>query len=226
MRYLPHCYRGIELNSLRIKTTAAAINSFLQHHGTKTSLSLYLTASIENLQLELGVSRCLFEYDYYTWNKLATDSWVKLLLERVHKFYIQLVVDYKPLPLSREYNKCIMEIVVNGSVKGHELVVINRVRKHQHVIFLSNIAAVKKIYRGDLPSKMGRFVCEIIRQALLALRFWHIIPHEDRLGAMELGFQHLQLRYHVSLSISWRLGGGVASNMESVFLMRRTTAWR
>ena len=64
--YLPHYYGGMELNSLPIKTTAALINSLLQHYGTKTNLGLYLTASIDNLQLELGVSRCLFEYDYNT----------------------------------------------------------------------------------------------------------------------------------------------------------------
>ena len=63
-QYLPHCCGGMELHSLPIKTTAASINSFLQHYGTETNLSLYLTALIENLQLELGVSRCPFEYDY------------------------------------------------------------------------------------------------------------------------------------------------------------------
>ena len=73
-RYLPHCYGGMELHSLPIEMTAASINSFLQHYGTKTNLGLYLTASIENLQLELGVSRYPFEYDYDTWNEPATDS--------------------------------------------------------------------------------------------------------------------------------------------------------
>ena len=130
-RYLPHCYRGMELHNLPIETTAASINSFLQHYGTKTNLGLYLTALIENLQLELGVSRCSFEYDYDTWNELATDSWVKLLWERVRNFDIQLEADYKPLTMPREYDECIMERFVNEGVKGHELVAINRVTKYQ-----------------------------------------------------------------------------------------------
>ena len=140
-RNLPHCYGGMELCSLPIKTTAASINSFLQHYGTKTNLGLYLTALIENLQHELGVSRCQFEYGYDTRNGLATDSWVKLLWEQIWNYNIQLEVDYKPLTMPREYDKCIMERFVNERVRGHELVAINRVRKHQQAMFVSDIAA-------------------------------------------------------------------------------------
>ena len=42
--------------------------------------------------------------------------------------------------MPREYNKCIVERFVNESVRGHELVAINRVRKHQQAMFVSDIA--------------------------------------------------------------------------------------
>ena len=54
-RYLPLCYGSMELNCLIIEAAAASLNLFLQHYGTDTFLGTYLTASIENLQLELGV---------------------------------------------------------------------------------------------------------------------------------------------------------------------------
>ena len=40
-----------------------------------------MTTSIENLQLELGVSECPFKYDYAILNGLATNFWVKALWE-------------------------------------------------------------------------------------------------------------------------------------------------
>ena len=78
-RYLPSCYGGMGLNNLPIKATAASLNAFLQHYGTNTSIGIYLTASIENLQLKMGVAGCLFDYNYEIWHELATDSWVKSL---------------------------------------------------------------------------------------------------------------------------------------------------
>ena len=52
-RYLPSCYGGMGHNNLTIKVTAVSLNAFLQHYGTNTSIGIYLTASIKNLQLEL-----------------------------------------------------------------------------------------------------------------------------------------------------------------------------
>ena len=69
---------------------------------------------------------------------------MKLLWGRVGKFDIQLEVDYKPLPMPREYDECIMERFVNKGVKGHELVAINQVRKHQQAMFLSVIDAANR----------------------------------------------------------------------------------
>ena len=54
-RYLSYCYKGMQLNSLPIEATAAFFNSFLQHYNTELALEIYLTASIENMQIELGV---------------------------------------------------------------------------------------------------------------------------------------------------------------------------
>ena len=62
----------------------------------------------------------------------------------MRKFDIQLEVDYKLLPMPREYDECIMEIFVNGGVKGHELVAIDQVRKYQQAMFSSDIATANR----------------------------------------------------------------------------------
>ena len=76
-RYLPPSFGRMGLHNLTAEATTASLNLFLQHYGTDTLLGIYLSTSIENLQLELGVSKCPFKYDYEVWNVLATDSWVK-----------------------------------------------------------------------------------------------------------------------------------------------------
>ena len=60
-RYLPPCYGGMELNCLTVEATATLLNLFLQHYGTDTTLGTYLTTTVENMQLELGVAGCPFE---------------------------------------------------------------------------------------------------------------------------------------------------------------------
>ena len=127
------------MNSLVAEATTASLNSFLQHYGTETAIGTYLTASLENLQLELGVSGCPLNYDYDVWGKLATDSWVKSLWERVCRFKIKLDIEYKKLPPPREFDECIMERLVREGVQGKQLTSLNRVRKHQEALFLSDI---------------------------------------------------------------------------------------
>ena len=142
-RYLPPNYGGIGLHNLLHEATSASLNVFLQHYSTDTSLGHFLTASIENLQLELGVAGCPFKYDFDIWGELATNSWVKSLWERIHHFKIDIEMDYPTLKPPRENDECIMEKLVKQGVRGSELVCINRVRKHQESIFTSDIATAK-----------------------------------------------------------------------------------
>ena len=104
-------------------------------------MGLYLRACLENLQLELGVSRCPLEYDYDVWGALATNWWVEALWERIHRFKIKIDIDYEALLMPRERGECIMERFVREKVPRKELIGINRVRKHQHALFLSDIVS-------------------------------------------------------------------------------------
>ena len=73
-RYLPAAFCGMGLFDLPTETTITTLNSFLQHYGTDSSLGVTLQASLENLQMELGVVDCPFDYDNDTWHHLATES--------------------------------------------------------------------------------------------------------------------------------------------------------
>jgi len=151
----------MELNCLIVEATAASLNLFLQHYGTDTSLGTYLTTSIENMQLELGVAGCPFQYDFKIWGDLATDTWVKSLWERIQHFDLSLEVDYKTLEMPRQYDDCIMETLVREGVRGKKLVGINRARKAQEALFWSDIATadgkrVDTSYRNDWKDSFER----------------------------------------------------------------------
>ena len=56
VRYMPHVYCGMTLNSLPMETMVAQINCLLQHYGTTTALGTTLTVAIQHLQAEIGVT--------------------------------------------------------------------------------------------------------------------------------------------------------------------------
>jgi len=127
------------LYDLPTETTIATLNSFLQHYGTGSSLGVTLQASLENLQMELGVANCPFDYDYDTWHHLATESWVKALWEKIDTMGIDLELEYTSLPPPRQGDKTVMQTMVDGGFKGEDLAAINRVRKYMQAMFLSDI---------------------------------------------------------------------------------------
>ena len=138
-RYLPAGFGGMGLEDLTAETAAATINSFLQHYQMDSAIGVTLTAALENLQLELGVRDCPLHYDYKIWGPLATDSWVKALWQKIDHFGLALDLDYRSLPLPRENDACIMELLVTQGVRERDLIAANRCRKCQEALFLSDI---------------------------------------------------------------------------------------
>ena len=138
LRYIPPTYGGIGLYDLTCETTGATLNSLLQHYGTETPLGIYLTASLENMQIELGVQHCPFLYDFNKWGDLATDCWVKALWEKIFTLKLEVEIDYRQLPVPRENDSFIMEALINV-LNTAEAVGFNRVRKHQEALTFSDI---------------------------------------------------------------------------------------
>lgn len=111
----------------------------------------------------MEVTGCPFQYDYGVWSGLATDSWVKSLWERINKFDLSLEIDYNSLNLRRENNRPIMEWLVREGYRGAELEAINRVRKYQEAIFVSDIATasgstIDWTYIGDWHNSLDGYL--------------------------------------------------------------------
>ncbi|KAL7524534.1 hypothetical protein ACHAXR_000614, partial [Thalassiosira sp. AJA248-18] len=113
---------------------------------TESPLGITLTASLEELQLEIGVQGCPLTYDYEIWGHLAEHSWIKALWEKVYRLDIDLRLDYADLQPPRETDRCLMEVCVEAGLRGKQLLQVNRARICQEVVFISDIASANGRY--------------------------------------------------------------------------------
>ena len=115
-----------------------------------------ITAELELLQLEIGVTGNPLEYDYRTYGVLTTASWIKSLWEKVCHFGIELSMEYDQIESPRgNQDHRIMEIMVTElGLIGEALIRVNRAGTHQEALFLSDIVAEKcrRIERDYLRS--------------------------------------------------------------------------
>ena len=132
----------MELLNLPIETTAAQVNYLLQHYGTDIALGHTMMVALEHMQLRIGVESCPLGYSFQKYGCLATNTWAKPLWEKTQAFKINATLDYRGLHRPRgQQDNCLMEILVEDHDLGEDVLKwVNRVRKHQEVMFLSDIA--------------------------------------------------------------------------------------
>jgi hypothetical protein len=97
--------------------------------------------------LQLGTPYNLLTLPFDKWGYLAPLSWVKMLWRSLDAFNIQLHMRYHCLPLPRERDQVIMEIILDGGFSTEEIKSLSRCRGMLQCIFLS-----------DLVTADGRFL--------------------------------------------------------------------
>ncbi len=101
---------------------------------------------MRHLRLELGVPDCPFQYEFSTWGHLATDSWAKSSWEKLDELGISLDFKSDNIPIPRRGDKAIMHLMVKMGLRGRDLLQVNRVRKTQEAMFLSDITTANGRY--------------------------------------------------------------------------------
>ena len=67
--------------------------------------------ALEHLQLKTGAAGCPLGYDFKKYGCLASNTWAKLLWEKVQDMNIEVKLDYKDIePPRGRRDKCLMEI--------------------------------------------------------------------------------------------------------------------
>ena len=117
----------------------AWLEAILQHYGSATTFSNKMMASLEALQLEIGSSSNPFLVDFDKQGALATPCWTKVVWERIYFYKIGLKLKYDTMPLPRERDCELVELILRHepSVKNQQA--LNRCRMNLQVFFLSCI---------------------------------------------------------------------------------------
>jgi hypothetical protein len=130
---LPRAFGGIGLFSFPVEQTICCLNMLLQHYGVPSTLGKKFQASIECLQLEVGVNVNPLTVSYDIYGSLATTCWVKTLWERLWVYRFQVTMDYPDIPFPREKDALMVDLFRS------ELRSLNRVHLHLQMLFLLDI---------------------------------------------------------------------------------------
>jgi hypothetical protein len=143
-----------------VEHTIAMINMFVQHYKAGTTLAKKFTAMLEALQIKIGcIGNPLLE-NYDDLNCLAMACWAKSFWERLHFYRFSIHMEYPTLTLPRWNNALITTIWLRAGYVGEELTSLNRCRRANKMLFLSDIATACGRYvdcklLGPTTSRLG-----------------------------------------------------------------------
>lgn len=139
VRYGPCDMAGLDLPDPYIYQGSQQVSLFYQLYPTDTNEGHLLRASLEHLQLEIGIGTPVLLSNFESFGYLATHSWLKSLWEFLWTHKIRLEVT-GPLPhLCREHDQFIMEALTScQSLSKEDIASANRCRLHLHLIVFSD----------------------------------------------------------------------------------------
>ena len=109
------------------------------HYGCRTALGAELQTSLEILVINLGLSFQPFKVSYIQFGKWVTTLWLKRIWEKVHFYGFSIHVHNLTTGFPREGDDWLMSRFIARGHTTNELAILNWVRKHQQVLFLSDI---------------------------------------------------------------------------------------
>jgi hypothetical protein len=101
-----------------------------------------LKISINCMIIEMGISDQPFQESYRRYHSWVTRSLAKRLWEKVDEYGVTIVLGIPDIKLPRKRDKWLMREFVGMGYSTRELLLLNLVRIHQQVIFLSDILAL------------------------------------------------------------------------------------
>jgi hypothetical protein len=132
----------------------------LQHYHTPTNLSRKLDASLRYLQLPFGMPHNPITLDSDKWGHLAPLSWVKMLWRLLHHFNIHLHMECASIPLPREIDQVIMELIIGKNLDKNTIRSLSRCRGALEIIFLSDMTTANGRYLEQFVFNPGSKVSQ------------------------------------------------------------------
>jgi hypothetical protein len=216
IRQLDRGFYGAGFPHPRVEATVKQTNKLLMHmhYGCRTALGTQLQTLLELLVVDPGLSFQPFQVSYEHFGDWVTTSWLKRVWEKVSSFGFTLSVNNLPMRYPREGDDWLMSRFIARGYTEEELVSLNRVRKHQQVLFLSDIlgaggGSVDKHYLrkrrvGECWSSM-KFPCEDPDMELWCRAIVQVVVHgpaQTSIGVFQAN-GHKLLEWRVVESRGW-----------------------
>lgn len=138
-RTLHRSFLGIGLFNFEIEMNIQRINLFLQHYDSPFDLGITLRATMELLQLEVGLRDCPLLHPFEPYGKLATHCWFRSFWQAMDHFGCRLHVEYPAIEIPRERDVLLLDIFKRSEWDIAHWVSWNRCRIACKALFLSCI---------------------------------------------------------------------------------------
>jgi hypothetical protein len=132
----------------------------MRHGPHESSTGKLLRGKMETLKLELGLHGKIFDQDFKTVGRLATECWVKHLWERLSPpLPIALNKQTDDLQLQRVNDRFLMEAFVHAGYRNKKLERLNRCRIRLHATTIADLTTgdgrriFPQVFLGDNPLK-------------------------------------------------------------------------
>jgi hypothetical protein len=139
IQQLDRGFYGTGLPHPGVEAIVEQSNKLLTHYGCRTALGTKLQTSIELLLVESGMTFQPLQLSYANFGNMVTISWLKQVWEKLDRFKFAVTVhNLRSMYLREGYDWLMARLIVVG-YRDNDLRMLNKVRKHQQVLFLSDI---------------------------------------------------------------------------------------
>jgi hypothetical protein len=139
IRQLSRGFYGAGLPHPGVEAIVEQLNKLLMHYGCGTALGTKLLTFLRLLLVELGMSFQPLQLLYANFRNMVTTSWLKRVWEKLERFKFVVTVHNLHSVFPQEGDDWLMARLIAIGYRGDDLRTLNRVGKHQQVLFLSDI---------------------------------------------------------------------------------------
>jgi hypothetical protein len=139
IRKLDQGFYGAGLPHPGVEGIVEQSNKLLMHYGCCTALGTKLQTSLGLLLVELVMSFQPLQLLYADYENRVTTSWLKQVWDKLDRFKFAVMVHNLHSVFPQEGDDWLMARPITIGYRSNDLQTLNRVRKHQQVLFLSDI---------------------------------------------------------------------------------------
>ena len=150
-RHLPTHYQGLGLPDLYLEQELGKIRELISFSYTNYIVWDQLRLGLEGIQFQLGLSNLIYNYSYYDYSFLTSDTWIKSQWKFITDNHLRLQGWKDVQKTYRTDDVFLMEAFVDShTIPDSHLVILNRCRQFLRVSRLSEIVdAVGKYITQD-----------------------------------------------------------------------------